>query len=759
LAEDLRSRSDEELTGLLIARPDLARPAPGDLTTLAARANTRASTARALDRLDLAHLRTVEAVTLAAPANEQQVARLLDEREGSPRVTELLEELRALALLWRGPDGLHVARAAAEAVGDPAGLGPWLPGTPEGEDLQVLLADLDPQSRSILAALTWGPPTGVLSADDHTPPGSVGAAGRMLLEAGLLHRTDSSHVVLPRQVGLCLREGRLYRDPSLHPPGLEETSPHVDPDVADATVGGRAAELLVLAAELVNLWGSSPPRVLRSGGVAVRDLRAVARHLEVDLVQAAWLVEVAHAAGLFARGDTTGGPRGEADVWMPTGEADDWLEMAPEQGWLRLAGAWLHMPAAASLVGASETGRINALSTQTGSPMARQRRLDVLGVLASLPVGSAPDDEGILDLLRWRHPRRLRRAGSERPESAVDVIRREAEWAALVGRGTLSIPGRHLIDDLHTHADRETETGAAAAQAMARLIPPAVDHVLVQADLTAVAPGRLAPAAQSLMRLVGDVESRGGATVHRISEASVRRALDAGWSADRLLAEIALLSRTGVPQPLEYLVRDVARRHGVARVGSAASYVRSDDEALLDRAASDRALGLLALRRLAPTVLVSPMPAATVLEVLREQEYAPLAEGVDGQVALAAGRHYRTTRRLPDPVRVTGVDAEVAGAVVASMRRGEQERTARPPEDPDGPIVSTDPAVTASVLREAAAGDLSVWVGYVDEVGSVRRMLIRPHLIEAGRVLATVGEANQARTLLLHRVTGARIAE
>jgi len=752
LAEDLRGRSDAELSDLLAARPDLARPAPGDITTLAARANTRASTSRALDRLDLAHLHTLEAVCVAAPATETEIAVLLDEDPDSSVVAGLVEHLLALALVWRGPDGLHVARAAADAIGDPAGLGPEVPGTPRGEELRDALTGLDPQSGAILAALTWGPPTGVLSDDANAPAGSVVAAGHSLLQARVLHRTDSSHVVLPRQVGLFLRHGRLYSPGGLTPPCVADSAPHVEPDVADATAGGRAAELLVLAAELISLWGAAPPRVLRSGGLAVRDLRAAARHLEIDTSQAAWLAETLHAAGLLARGDTTGRGRDDTEVWMPTGEADDWLEADPEHGWLRLAKAWLLMPAAPSMVGASDTGRINALSTQTASPPARQRRRDVLDALASLPPGVAPGEDALVDLVRWHHPRRAQRASADAAAGSVDVVQREAEWAALIGRRALSVPGRHLLEAAET-------AEADAAAAMARLIPPAVDHVVVQADLTAIAPGRLAPAAQSLMRLVSDVESRGGATVHRITETSVRRALDTGWSADRLLTEIASVSRTGVPQPLEYLVRDVARRHGVARVGSAASYVRSDDEALLNRAAADRALGLLRFRRLAPTVLISPIPAATVVEVLREQEYAPLAEGVDGEVSLASSGHHRTTRRLPDPVQVTGVDPRVAGQIVASMRQGERVRVAHSHDDQEGPIRTADPVVTAAVLREASADARPVWVGYVDEVGSVRRLLIRPHHVEAGRVLATVGEADQPRTLMLHRVTGARPVE
>ena len=64
LAEDIRDRSDAELVALLELRPDLARPQPADLTALAARASTRASTARAVDHLDLDHLSALQALSL-----------------------------------------------------------------------------------------------------------------------------------------------------------------------------------------------------------------------------------------------------------------------------------------------------------------------------------------------------------------------------------------------------------------------------------------------------------------------------------------------------------------------------------------------------------------------------------------------------------------------------------------------------------------------------------------------------------------------
>lgn len=737
LADDLRGRSDDDLSTLLRRRPDLARPAPGDVTALAARATTRASIQRALDGLDLAHLHALEAVVVAGPARLSQIARLLGRPPRSRAAAALVADLRTVALVWDGSAGLQVPRAVAEVIGDPAGLGPPHPGAPTGDALGRRLAEVDRSGRAILDALTWGPATGVLSEAASTGDTAVGSASRTLIEQGLLHRIDESHVLLPRQVALALRDGVLHRHPATEPPGL--TGLAVDPEVVDATAGGRAAELLVLVAEIIDLWGADPPRVLRSGGVAVRDLSRLSSRLEIAREETGWLVELLHAAGLLSRDDA------ENAAWTPTGEADDWLDLPPHTRWAHLADAWLTTTAAPSLIGSSESGRINALSTQTSWPAGRQRRRDALTVLATLPDGCALSEDELRELMRWHHPIRMTRAAATGAGSDVDVVLREAEWAGVLGRGALSGPGRGLID---TGRNR-------AAELMAPHIPPAVDHVLLQADLTAVAPGRLDGPPRAVMRLVSDVESRGGATVHRITERTIRRALDTGWSADRVLCEIAGISRTGIPQPLDYLVRDVARRHGVARVGSCAAYLRCDDAALLDRIEADRTLSLLQLRRVAPTVLISPVPAGTVLDLLREQQYGPVAEGADGGISIAPGRLHRTTRR-PDPsIQVNGIDEHLAGELIAALRHGERARVAHAGQDaPRG----TDPVVVLSLLREAAAEEVTVWIGYVDEVGGVQRHMFRPRHVEGGRVVGTIGTSDAPRTLLLHRITGVRPA-
>src|SRR3712207_5355405 len=135
----------------------------------------------------------------------------------------------------------------------------------------------------------------------------------------------------------------------------------------------------------------------------------------------------------------------------------------------------------------------------------------------------------------------------------------EAARLGVVVGGVLSSAGRGLLAD--------GEDGA--ADGMRGLLPDPVDHVLAQPDLSLVAPGPLVAELADTLAVVADVESSGGATVFRVSEASIRRALDAGWSATDLHEFFARASRTPVPQALDYLVDDVARQHGRLQIGRA----------------------------------------------------------------------------------------------------------------------------------------------------------------------------------------------
>jgi hypothetical protein len=729
-------------------RPDLARPAPSDLTSLAARASTRASVQRALDGLDRGHLQVLEALVVSGdPIDLAVTAELLG---ASIRTLDgFARELWDRALLWRGGEGQHVVRAVSEVLGPhPAGLGPTiaeLPGSsPEWYDstqaLDSVIASAPSGARSILDMLTWGPPIGALS-----PGGPMADAGAWLASHQLISPLSGDHVALPREVALRLRGGRIHRESALIAPELSVTV--YEQSSVDDAAGGQASELLGLVDELAADWGPRPPRVLRAGGLSVRDFKRLAGVLDVESAHAAFVVETAYAAALLSDDGSL------EPVWAPTPGYDDWQQKPSAQRWIRLTRDWLASGRAPHLVNTSPPGGgspINALSGEVVYPPMRQLRGDVLAELAALPEGHAPDPHSLAERIRWRRP--MRRA--EIIEAVTSAALREAEWLGVTGRGALSTAGRLLVEN--------TTDLSAAAEAINTHLPSPVEHVLLQADLTAVAPGRLEGSLAQFMRLVADVESRGGATVYRFSPQSVRRALDAGWSSAQVLTALQDASRTPVPQPLEYLVGDVARRHGQTRVGSVSSYIRSDDTAVLDTMLADRGLAALQLRRVAPTVVVSQAHTLVVLEMLRENGFSPVAETTEGGVQIPRVAHHRTpARRSPATPTITAVvDDELTETLVSALRAGEESAAyerARAQSQPGPRLPSTEPAVALALLREAAADSLGIWIGYADADGRTTRILFYPRRIEGGRAFGSVQGSNVERAFSIHRITGAAV--
>ena len=150
------------------------------------------------------------------------------------------------------------------------------------------------------------------------------------------------------------------------------------------------------------------------------------------------------------------------------------------------------------------------------------------------------------------------------------MILREAALLGVVGDGALSPWGLELTAGRYGGA--LSAAGALGCNETA---------VTLQADLTAVAAGPVSADLGAELGLLADVESRGAATVWRFSDRSIGRAFDAGRTVDDILGFLSAHAGKGVPQTLEYLVGDVARRHGTIRAGSVASYVRADDPTLV----------------------------------------------------------------------------------------------------------------------------------------------------------------------------------
>ncbi len=775
LADDLRSRDDAALVALLGTRADLLAPVPTDVGALAARATAAPSIARALDRLTLPALQVLDVLcTLPEPTTLGDISR----RWGADlaATAQVLASLHEQALVWGDADELRLVRVVRQMVREPAGLGPSAEqlliarspmttaqlvevhgGSPSGDlvadarfvaaalgdraHLQRLLDDAPLEADKVLARLTWGPPSGqVPDALRNVKVATARTPVDWLLARGLLIATTISTVMLPLEVALHVRGGHVHREPAVAPPDLALVAR--DKRTVEATSGTAASEILRHTEDLLEAWGVDAPVVLRAGGIGVREIKKAAVLLDTDETTAAFVAETAYVAGLLGRS-------GDADeLWLPTPAYDTWLVQTPGRRWVGLAQAWLTTTRVAALVGTKgERDRVyNALGPDLDRSIAPEVRLGVLRALADAPVHTAVQDDSLRERLRWHRPRR---SGGLRDDLVTWTLR-EAELLGLTGRGALSAAARDFtVDDPESAASR-----------IARAMPQPVEEVLLQADLTAVAPGPLVPELAREIGLLADVESTGGATVYRFSPQSVRRAYDAGRTADDVHAMLAKLSRTAVPQALTYLVDDVARRHGRVRVGVSSAYIRSDDPAVLAEVLGDRRAASLRLRKLAPTVLAAQVPVEVVLDKLRAMGLAPAAESSDGAMLVRRPDSRRTPAR-PRPPRLvsepTAPEPTMLNAAVRAIRAGDRAATAVRhivTLPPNGGLVRTPVGELVAQLRRASTERFPVVIGYLNAEGSTSERVIDPISVEGGFVSAYDHLRDETRTFALARITG-----
>ena len=779
LTEWLRSWTDAQLVTLLRRRPDLALPAPVDLSTLASRASVRTSISRALDGLDAFTLRTLEVVVCAGPDASLAGVQAWFRPELAGDVAAAVDRLAEWALVWGQAERLHPVGTVREVLGPyPAGLGraaadlyaavnditlaPLLRrlGLPPAtqprsgssaaaaieEQLPQLLAQCSAAERSILDRLAAGPPIGALrnALTGLQVGGESDNPARGLLERGLLVPVDNHTVELPREFGLALRSQPAGEVPP-RPPEIEVVGR--GSSVIDGGGSTQVLETVRLVELVLTEIAADPPGMLRAGGLGVRELRRLSRALDTDEPVTALLLEVAFEAGLLSN-STTADP-----AYLPTTEFDGWLRRGTAERWVQLAGAWLSMTRLPSVVGARDDRdkTIAALSADVERHSAPALRLQMLGLLAELAPGQAPaSDEQVLARFSWQAPRRA----SASRRSAAGILA-EAAVLGLTGYGAITGYTRALLDGAATGAGQAEVN---ATHALTAALPEAVEEFLLQPDLTAVVPGPPAPELQRELNLVAGLESTGGASVYRISPASLRRALDAGRSGSDLQRFFASRSRTPVPQALQYLINDVATQHGRLRTGTATSYLRCDDEALLNRVLTEPGLEALGLVRIAPTVLISSASISTVLDRLRRAGFAPAAESADGAVVsfaadsprLPGRQHSRISR-----VRASSLGEEQLAEVVKRLRAG--ERLAAAVTSSTSRVTQQIPGVTSAsileLLRTAVREELQIAIGYVDDTGTPYQRTLMPISLGGGMIRGHDPEDGRLRSYPLQRIT------
>ncbi|MDP1712819.1 MAG: helicase-associated domain-containing protein [Candidatus Nanopelagicaceae bacterium] len=718
----LRGLDDAALLSMFALRPDIVSPVPPELSSLAIRANSAPSLSRAVESLNEWQFQVLEACTaLNEPMTEKEILSLTD-----TSAKFVIPHLLAMGLIYKSNDGLRLPSTLRDVLGnEPAGLGPA-----SMAKLSMKKLDEAPDaSKKVLERLTWGPPRGSVGDIRNPGPGIA-----WLLKENFLIPLDQRTVVLPRNVALHLRGGKIHKTPAPNPPLL--TGKKIEQKAVDRAAIANIATLLRWCEEILNFWSEEPPNALRAGGLGVRDLRATAEHLGVEEDCAAFVAELVYLGGLVVIDAD--------DRILPTHAFDLWLTQSPQIRWRNLISLWLVTSRVSGLIGRVETRNIAALGPELDRVNAASARKITLGILKDHP-GISPDLDALLALAKWLAP--SRRNSSIQP----DLVRwtlREAEWLGITGQGVISRYGVRLLEvDSELEIDKD--------------LPKSIDHILIQADNTAIAPGRLEIEIARILDSIADIESRGGATAYRFSEASIRRGLDHGRTGEEIKDFLRRCSKTPLPQPLDYLITDVAKRHGRLRVGNTSAYLRCEDPTLITQILSDKKLEGLPLRRIAPEVLVCDLESSEIISTLRLAGYLPAAESGSG--ILLTGQRLNRAKSKPRPPRVMGdienPTEETLLAALRSLRVGErsshkQNSLRKIAADALGSLPRTTANETLDLLNTFIKETRTLSIGYADNNGAVTHRIIDPLSISAGSLIARDHGTGEIQTFRIPRITG-----
>ncbi|GAA1005658.1 hypothetical protein Aple_051870 [Acrocarpospora pleiomorpha] len=655
----LTTLDEDRLARVLANRPDaIAAPWPRRLDALAHRLGNTFAVMEVMRGLPLPPLELLQAcLVIGGRPTEDELARFLG--VSTSEVIPWLDRLYDCALAWPGQDGrIHLAEAVARWWTAPCGLGEplltyldsWMLNTegvrricrtlglaPQGGKRQMVARVTallsDPERLTELVTTAPDGTVGVL--DDFAWDGPVrsvdgnrflnaGTPEKWAADRGLLFRTQWDVAEMPREVALALR-GPEYHGPfTPYPPDLAHIQ--VDRDTVEYAMCLAAPHVLDRATALLENTDKTPLPLLKNGGVGVREVRRVAKETGCSEEETRLFLEVTAVARLLALDEAAGG-------LVPTDRFDTWrLEDAPAR--LRtLLAAWWRMERSSLR---RSDGRYPAVlgDDPAGETIARIRWA-VLGALTEVPDGYAfATLQELVQSVHWRAPLLDRELLAE----CAPGILEEARLLGLAAHDSLTDLGRALaaLGQVAGNENDETvpevEYDPVLAERSVRALASAQRTALFGADLTAVVTGPPAAELASLLDRVADRESKGAASVWRFTPATVRRALDAGAGADALLDQLAQVGT--LPQPLIYLIRDVARRHGEVTVTTVGCIIQGSDPALLAEIAGHRRLAKLGLRLLASSVLASSAPADRTLAALREAGYAPVPVNDTGEIEI-----------------------------------------------------------------------------------------------------------------------------
>lgn len=312
-------------------------------------------------------------------------------------------------------------------------------------------------------------------------------------------------------------------------------------------------------------------------GVGLPDVKRLAAHLSKPNEYAKQVFELAQFANLAEI---------EGSRWQLGQRAENWISWSDRQRWSHLAETWLSL---------------------LGDEAARE-------LLAILPAES--------------FERRLAEVYPFADSTATNRIKKVAEIANLIGLIANS-QATSWLGLLSSSLQSASERAIAG-------LPSAAERVIIQADLTLIAPSPLPTELEISLRRFADTEQIGMASSYRLSALSVSHGLETGLAIDEIRALLLRLSAKELPQPVDYLLKEAESRFARLKVyatkSGAHSQIVSSDKILLAEIHNDQRLKPFALHFDEAGSLHSRFEAELVYFALREANFVAVRVDEKGEV-------------------------------------------------------------------------------------------------------------------------------
>lgn len=456
---------------------------------------------------------------------------------------------------------------------------------------------------------------------------------------------------------------------------VPETQKAPDQESIDRDCGIHAFEAMQAITELIFNLDQHYVREVSKGSMGLPDVKRLSSHLGKSKEYVKSILEIAKVSGVVAISEKR---------FHPTDLADSWIESDPKTRWQLLVNAWL------SIIGVSGAKELALQHSQDPSKTMNEL------VGSSFPLVNS---------------------------SAQSRMGRVAELADTIGLSANGFAASWLSNALAGKV-------LAATKALESRLPAQQERIIVQADLSIIAPGPLASSIEIELRKFTDTENIGLATGYRISPLSISCGLEEGLSERQIRNLLEKLSGAPLPQPVDYLITETATRFGRLKIqgGESGSVLNSTDELLGTQILMDSKLKSYGLRK-SENAIVSPLEPESLYHALRENGYLAIRIDQNGKVIAPSAIHKNSSHSAMFEDQLT------------RLRKQDLEIADQAPEsDVDRKI-------------QLALASKSILLVEINANGKIMNFVLEPIGLANGRLRARDRKADIERTLPVSAIT------